>query len=158
MSFNFDELLNQGKDAADLVTRNNGEISEVLTNLKQSISRFLELEINFLEQVQYEEDENHSPLRFAKMFEPLKKTGYNNILIEHEETGITKTLMTIKRSNDGYPIKVVHDKNHYSADNQSEFAQAVGAVVSNSQTHLMFRSFKRAVEEKRQQTLDANKP
>ncbi|MDE1312641.1 hypothetical protein L9W73_17000 [Vibrio aestuarianus] len=156
MSFNFDELLNQGKDAADLVTQNKREINEVLTNLKESISRFLELDIKFMEQTQYEDDKP-SVYRVATMFEPRKKTGYSYILIENEETGVSKTLMTIKRSSEGYPIKVVHDKNHYSADNQSEFAQAVGSVVSNSQTHLMFRGFKRSVEEKRQQTLDADK-
>lgn len=157
MSFNFDELLNQGKDAADLVTQNKREINEVLTNLKESISRFLELDIKFMEQTQYEDDDKPSVYKVATMFEPRKKTGYSYILIENEETGVSKILMTIKRSSEGYPIKVVHDKNHYSADNQSEFAQAVGSVVSNSQTHLMFRAFKRSVEEKRQQILDADK-
>lgn len=157
MSFNFDELLNQGKDAADLVTQNKREINEVLTNLKESISRFLELDIKFMEQTQYEDDDKPSVYKVATMFEPRKKTGYSYILIENEETGVSKILMTIKRSSEGYPIKVVHDKNHYSTDNQSEFAQAVGSVVSNSQTHLMFRAFKRSVEEKRQQTLDADK-
>ncbi|MCG3826847.1 hypothetical protein [Photobacterium damselae] len=153
MSFNFDELLSQGKDAADLVTQNESEINEVLINLLDSISRFMELDIKFTEQDQYEGDNKPAFYKIATMLEPGKKTGYSYILIVNEETGVSKTLMTIKRSSEGYPIKVVHDKNHYSADNQSEFAQAVGSVVSNSQTHLMFRGFKRSVEEKRQQIL-----
>ncbi|EKO3914745.1 hypothetical protein P0F25_003487 [Vibrio metschnikovii] len=147
MSFNFDELLNQGKDAADLVTRNNREIDEVLNDLKVSISKFLDLDIDFVEKEQYEDEIQPSLYSVANILRPRKKTGYKYLLIEHEATGISKTLMTIKRSSEGYPTKVVHEKNNYSADNQSEFAQAVGAVIANPQTHLMFRNFIRAVLE-----------
>lgn len=161
MSFDFYDLLNQGKEAADSVTKNNNEISEVLTSLKESISNFLEFDIKFREEIEYEARDKATASKPSSMFfvrstliESLKPTGYTNIYIEHEETGVlSKVLLTIKRSSEGYPVKVVHEKNHYSADNQSEFAQAIGAVVSNAQTHLMFRSFQRAVEEKRQQAL-----
>ncbi|CAH6926729.1 conserved hypothetical protein [Vibrio chagasii] len=146
MSFNFDELLNQGKEAANLVTQNNREIKEVFTKLNTSLSRFLEVEIQFLEEIEYEDDGKAAILRAVSMFEPRVKTGYNNISIKHEETNVKRHFMSVKRSSEGYPITVVHEKNHYVADNQDEFAQAVGTVVSNSQTHLMFRGFKRAID------------
>lgn len=147
MSFNFDELLNQGKEAAELVTENNREIREIFISLKDSLSRFLELEIDLVEDVKYEDEGKPTFLRAASMFEPRKKTGYNDVSVKYNETNTKRKLMSIKRSKEGYPITVVCDKDHYVADNQAEFAEAIGTVVSNSQTHLMFRGFKRTIAE-----------
>ncbi|WP_269139921.1 hypothetical protein [Psychrosphaera haliotis] len=40
MSFNFDELLQQGKGAAENVLKNKREIKEVLNDLENSLSQF----------------------------------------------------------------------------------------------------------------------
>ncbi|OQU55955.1 hypothetical protein [Vibrio parahaemolyticus] len=147
MSFNFDELLNKGNEAADLVVQNNSEIKAVLDDLEASLARFLGIDIKLVEEIEYEDDGKHPFMRTATIFEPRKRTGYNHISVLHEETGVKQKIMTIKRSNEGYPIVVVDGKNHYSSDNQSEFADAVGSVVTNSQTHLIFRAFARNVKE-----------
>lgn len=159
MTFNFDEFLNKGNDAADLVIKSNEEVDEVLTILKDSISRFLNLSIELDEKEQYEDDDKPMSYRNLMNIDPLrilKKTGYIYISITNKETGINKVLMNIKKSSEGYPIKIVHDKVHYSADNKGEFIQVVGDIVSNPQTNLMLRGFKRSVEEK-QETLDSDK-
>lgn len=147
MSFNFDELLNKGNEAADLAVQNNSEIKAVLDDLEASLARFLGIDIKLIEEIEYEDDGMSPFKRTASIFEPRKKTGYNYISISHEEAGIKRKIMKIKRSNEGYPIVVVDGKNHYSSDNQSEFADAVGIVITNSQTHLIFRAFSRNVKE-----------
>ncbi|GGI70236.1 hypothetical protein GCM10007978_05220 [Shewanella hanedai] len=157
MSFNFDELLIQGKDAADLVQQNKNEIEEVYEKLGHSLSSFLALDIKFEEDVEYKKENNNTAIHRSAIdilalhsvgFPKSRElTGYNYIFIKHEKTDVKKSLMKVKRSNGGYPITVVHEKNHYVADNQKEFADAVGVVVSDYQTHLMLRSFKRLVDE-----------
>lgn len=154
MSFNFENLLNQGKESANLVIKNNSEIEQVIDAFRSSLASFLELNINFTEEIEYEDDTNilATQMRLASLFEPRKKTGYSYICIKHNETGITRRLIKIQRSNDGYPISVVIDKSHYISDNQEELAHALGAIASNSQTHLTLRAFQRMVEEKNTQT------
>ncbi|PMN73672.1 hypothetical protein [Enterovibrio norvegicus] len=148
MSFNFGVLLNQGKEAADLVTENRRQVREVFNKLNDALSEFLGLDITLAEEVEYEHHDSAMHLRVLVSLGERKKTGYDKILIKHEISGVEKKLMMIKRSADGYPITVVHEKNHYVADNQDEFAGAIGLVLSSSQTHLMFNSFRRLVREK----------
>ena len=57
-------------------------------------------------------------------------------------------MFKLKRSDDVYPITIAKERNHIVSDEQSEFANAVGQIVSNSQFHLQLNSFKRQVEEK----------
>lgn len=155
MPINFEDLLNLGKESADLVIRNNSEIDETIESFRASLSTFLNLNINFTEEIEYEDDTNSFAARIRitnNLFEPRKKTGYSYICIQHTETGVTRRLIKIQRSNDGYPITVIIDKSHYINDNQEEFARALGAIASNSQTHLTLRSFQRMVEEKNTQT------
>ncbi|MCD9501754.1 hypothetical protein GLP37_06150 [Photobacterium phosphoreum] len=146
MPINFDELLSQGNDAADLVIQNRSEINAVFENLRSSLSRFFAFEIRFVEEPEYE-DENKTPMsRISLMMtHPRKLTGYNHVYIESEEAGIRRKLTSIKRSPEGYPVTIVNAKNHYVAEIQEEFAAALGCVVSNPQTHLMFRNFKKNV-------------
>lgn len=144
MTFNFDELLLQGDSAAKLVIQSNAEIEEVFDELKSSLSRFLELDVTLVEEIEYEED----PLPIKNFFSYNRTaTGYNLIFIKHELSNIRKYLMSIKRSPDGYPIIVVYDRNQYVADDKSEFAQGVGRVISNAQVHLALKVFKRNVAE-----------
>ena len=154
MSFNFDELLNQGRDAANLVIQNKREIKDVFDNLESSLSRFLELEVTIVEETAYEDDNKHPIMRTVTLFEPRKITGYNYVSVRHEESGVKRQLMLVKRSSEGYPITVVDGKNHYTADTQGEFAQALGTVIANSQTNLKLRGLKRAVAEALEKSAD----
>lgn len=151
MPINFEDLLNLGKESADLVIQNNSEIDVTIESFRVSLSIFLNLNINFTEEIEYEDDTNSFAFR-TRLFEPRKKTGYSYICVQHIETGVTRRLIKIQRSNDGYPITVIIDKSHYINDNQEEFARALGAIASNSQTHLTLRTFQRMVEEKNTQT------
>jgi len=148
MSFNFDELLQQGKGAAENVLKNKREIKEVLNDLENSLSQFLEMPIKFKEYIGYVKGDNDPFMRIASSFKPREKTGYNEVHIVSEQVDLSKEVFQLKRSDDVYPITIVRDRNHTVADDQKEFASAIGQVVSNSQFHLQLNSFKRQVEEK----------
>ncbi|MBY7924553.1 hypothetical protein KW453_20095 [Vibrio fluvialis] len=139
MTFNFDDLLLQGKSAADLVIQNNVEIKEVFAELEASLSRFLGLDITLDEEIEYEEAE------FKNIFERRKETGYKLVFVRDKASNVRKYLMSIKRSADGYPIVVAYDRNQYVADDKNEFAQGVGRVISNAQVHLNLNAFRRNV-------------
>jgi hypothetical protein len=148
MSFNFDELLEQGKGAAEDVIKNRKEIKDVFNDLQDSLSKFLEIPIKFEERIEYVGDKLDAISRLALQFKPKEKTGFNVVNIVSEEVGISRVVFKLKRSDDVYPITIVRDRNHSVADNQSEFASSIGQIASNSQFHLQLRSFKRQVEEK----------
>jgi hypothetical protein len=148
MSFNFDALLQQGKGAAENVLQNRKEIREVLTDLESSLSQFLNLDVEFEERIEYVHDDSDPFTRAANIFKPREKTGFNVVYIKSKSVAVEKTLFKLKRSDDVYPITIAKDRNHLVSDEQSEFANAVGQVVSNSQFHLQLNSFKRQVEEK----------
>ncbi|MEW6989641.1 hypothetical protein AADZ91_03035 [Colwelliaceae bacterium 6441] len=148
MNFNFDELLQQGKGAAENVLKNKREIKAVLKDLENSLSQFLEMPIKFEEYIGYVKNDNDPFTRLAGSFKPREKTGFNEVHIVSEQVDFSKEVFQLKRSDDVYPITIVRDRNHSVADDQSEFASAVGQIVSNSQFHLQLNSFKRQVEEK----------
>ncbi len=148
MSFKFDELLQQGKGAAENVLKNKSEIKEVLKDLENSLSQFLETPIKFKEYIGYVKQDNDPFRRIANPFIPREKTGYNEVHIVSEEVEFSKEVFQLKRSDDVYPITIVRERNHSIADDQSEFASAIGQIVSSSQFHLQLNSFKRKVEEK----------
>jgi len=148
MSFNFDELLQQGKGAAENVLKNKREIKEVLTDLENSLSQFLETPIKFKEYIGYVKQDNDPFRRITSSFIPREKTGYNEVHIVSEEVELSKEVFQLKRSDDVYPITIVRDRNHSVADDQNEFAMAIGQIASNSQFHLQLNSFKRQVKEK----------
>lgn len=150
MSFNFDELLQQGKGAAENVIQNRREIKAVLNDLQSSLSQFLEMPIKFEEYIEYVENDS-DPLGIARLafqFKPKEKTGFNVVHIVSEQVEFSKEVFKLKRSDDVYPITIVRERNHSIADDQSEFASAIGQIVANSQFHLQLNSFKRQVEEK----------
>ncbi|WP_340642592.1 hypothetical protein [Photobacterium damselae] len=146
MSFDFDELLSKGFDAANLVIQNNNEINAVFDDLEASLTKFLGIKITLIEDIEYENKTKNPLMLTSSIFEPRKRTGYNSISIYSEEADIKRRIMKIKRSNEGYPIVVVDGKNHYLSDNQREFVEAVGSVIVNPQTHLTFRAFKESYE------------
>jgi hypothetical protein len=148
MSFNFDELLQQGKGAAENVLKNKREIKEVLTDLENSLSQFLEIPIKFVEYIGYVKNDDDAFMRMTNAFKPKEKTGYNEVHIASKQVEFSKEVFQLKRSDDVYPITIVRERNHSVADDQSEFASAIGQIVSNSQFHLQLNSFKRQVEEK----------
>lgn len=150
MSFNFDELLQQGKGAAENVIQNRREITAVLNDLRSSLSQFLGMPVKFKEYVEYVEDDSN-PMAIARLtlqFKPKEKTGFNVVHILSEQVECSKEVFKIKRSDDVYPITIARGRNHTVADDQSEFASAIGQIVSNSQFHLQLNAFKRQVEEK----------
>jgi hypothetical protein len=153
MSFNFDDLLNQGKEAADNVIQNEKEVDAVLKDLKVSLSKFLNFDISFQKRTEYKERglADHF-LSAANMLKPKELTGYDLFYIENVQFGVEKLFFKIKISNDIYPVSIVFNKNEFVSDNQEELAASIGEVVSNSQTHLMFNSFVREVNEKKLKT------
>lgn len=148
MSFNFDELLQQGKGAAENVIQNRREIKAVLNDLQSSLSQFLEIPIKLEEYIEYVQNDLEPLARISLQFKPKEKTGFNVVRIVSEQVDCSKEVFKIKRSDDVYPITIVRDRNHSVADDQSEFASSIGQIVSNSQFHLQLNSFKREVEEK----------
>ncbi|WP_367107521.1 hypothetical protein [uncultured Psychrobacter sp.] len=153
MAFNFDKLLQQGKGAAENVVKNQKEIKEVLEDLENSLGQFLEIPIKLEEYIGYVKNEEDPFVYIAKMLKPREKTGYDEVHISSEQVNLTKEIFQLKYSDDIYPVTIVRDRNHSVADNQSEFAAAIGQIVSNPQFHLQLNSFKRQVEEKLQESL-----
>lgn len=148
MAYNFDDLLQQGKGAADNVLQNKKEVKEVLKDLETSLNKFLKIPIKLKEYTGYVKEDLDPILRISNPFKPKEKTGYNEVHIVHEQLGLSKEVFQLKRSDDVYPITVVRERNHSVADDQNEFANAIGLIASNSQFHLQLNSFKRQVEEK----------
>jgi hypothetical protein len=148
MSFSFDELLQQGKGAAENVLKNRREIEEVLDDLKDSLTKFLDLEIEFEERIEYVRDGRDPFTGASSIFTQKEKTGFNVVYIKSKSVTVEKEIFKLKRSDDVYPITVAKERNHLVSDEQSEFANAVGQIVSNSQFHLHLNSFKRQVEGK----------
>lgn len=145
MSFNFDEFLQIGKTAAENVSKNNNEVTAVLADLKHSLSTFLGIDIEFDERIEYE-----LPDRFKMVinpFLPKEKTGFRALYITTPGTAAEIELFKLKRSQEVYPITIAMDQNRVVADDQDEFANAVGQLVSNSQFHLHLNSFKRKVDD-----------
>lgn len=148
MSFNFDNLLQQGKGAAENVVQNRKEIKAVLNELQISLSQFLEIPIKFVETTEYVQDDLNPILKMAFSSTPKEKTGYTVVHIVSEQVEYSTEIFKLKRSDDVYPVKIVRDKNHSVADDQNEFASSIGQIVSNSQFHLQLNSFKKQVEKK----------
>ena len=148
MAFNFDELLEKGKGAAENVLQNRKEIQEVLSDLKASLGKFLELDIEFYESTEYKDDNSHPFVKIANQFSPREATGFKILKVAHLESETEKSLFKLKRSDEVYPVTLAMEKNHIVSDNQKEFAASVGEAVSNSQLHLALKSFKREVEKK----------
>lgn len=148
MAFNFDEMLQQGKGAAENVIKNQKEIKEVLEDLENSLSQFLGMPIKLEEYIGYVKNDDDPFVYMAKILKPREKTGYDEVHISSEQVDLTKEIFQLKYSDDIYPVTIVRDRNHSVADNQSEFVSAIGQIVSNSQFHLQLNSFKRQVKEK----------
>ena len=148
MSFNFEELLQQGKGAAENVIKNQKEIEEVLENLEDSLNHFLEMPIKLEEYIGYVKNDRDPLLYITNAFKPREKTGYNEVYIVSEQVNLSEEVFQLKYSDDVYPITIARDRNHSVADNQIEFISSVGQIVSNSQFHLQLNSFKRKVKEK----------
>lgn len=146
MSFNFDELLQQGKGAAENVIKNKSEIEEVLKDLETSLNQFLERPIKLKEYIGYVKNDNLPFSAVGSLLKPKEKTGYNEVHIVSEEVNFSKEVFQLKRSDDIYPITIVRGMHHSVADNQSEFAFEMGQIASNSQFHLQLNSFKSQVE------------
>jgi len=153
MSFNFDQLLQQGKGAAENVIKNQKEIKEVLEDLENSLSQFLGMPIKLEENIGYVKNDEDPFVYIAKMLKPKEKTGYNEVHIVSEQVEFSKEVFQLKRSDDVYPITIVRERHHSVADDQNEFASAIGQIASNSQFHLQLNSFKRQVEEKLEERL-----
>lgn len=148
MSFNFDELLQQGKGAAENVMKNRSEIRSVLTDLENSLSKFLGMSIKLEEHTEYVQGDQNPITMFANSFKPKEKTGFNLVSIKSTEVDISKELFKLKYSDDVYPITIVRERSHLVADDQSEFASSIGQIASSSQFHLQLNSFKRQVDAK----------
>lgn len=141
MSFNFDDLLSQGKSAADAVVQNREEIQEVLDLLETSLSNFLQIQVSLSEETAYEDDGKPEAFRMVNILGVRKKADYNYLYLLHNETGIKTEIARLKRSKNGYPITIIFGKRHDLTDNQDDFAASLGTVVSDSQTHLRLRQF-----------------
>lgn len=143
MKFDFTKTLQHGHDAAEQVIKNNNEIEEIFKSLAISLNEYLDLKIELMETVEYE---SNNKTKIFNPFEIKVKTGRNIISLRHEETDVSKALFYIIRSEHGYPITVILDRDNYVADNQMDFYAAISTVISNGQTNIRIREFKRAVE------------
>lgn len=146
MEFNFEDLLKQGHEAAEIVIRNNSEIDEIFKSLAHSISNFIEIKVSLIEEKEYEFDEKSRNKLMSTFIVPSKvATGYNLVSIINPETNVSKSLFSIKRSGDGYPITVVFGKANFIAETQDELRSTIGLVISKPEINLALRSFKRDV-------------
>jgi len=148
MTFNFDDLLLQGKGAAENVIKNREEVQSVLNDLEKALSNFLGISVKFEEQAEYVQHDTNPIAIFANPFKPREKTGFNIVNIVNVETEISKEVFKLKRSDDVYPITVVRERSHSVANDQSDFASSIGQIASNSQFHLQLKAFKKQVEAK----------
>lgn len=146
MEFNFEDLLKQGHEAAEIVIKNKSEIEETFRLLERSISNFIEIEVSIIEEEEYDFDEKpRNKLMNAFIIPSQVATGYNLVSIKHPETNVSKYLFSIKRSSDGYPITVVFGKANFIAETQDELRNTIGLVISKPDINLALRSFKREV-------------
>ena len=148
MSFNFDELLQQGKTAAEIVEHNEMQIKEVLEDLENSLARFLDIPVALKEVTGYVK--NHStPLITAIEIikKPREKTGYMEVHIESRQVTYSQEIFQLKRSDNIYPITIVRERHRSVADNLDEFVSEIQQIASNAQLHLQLKSFKRTVQE-----------
>ncbi len=143
MAVNFYELLQKGKDAADQVIQNTNEIGATLDELRDSLSMFLEMDVDLVESIEYAGETSKGLV--IGMLTPRLKTGFNIVSIKHNVTNISRKLFSIKRASEGYPVTLVFDEAHYVADNKNEFDRALGVIISSSKTNLVLRVFKREV-------------
>ncbi|MFQ2454810.1 hypothetical protein ACK316_08465 [Aeromonas caviae] len=155
MGFNFEDFLNKGSEAADQVINNKKEINEVIKEMIISLTQFLEMGLQLIEETEFEDNDDNErvPMAHAAFlsYRDLKKrqaTGYTHISIASENDKIKETcyLFKLKRSPDGYPITVVKGDIHMVSENQNEFASAIGEVLSDAQTHIKLKSFVRKIK------------
>ena len=142
MSFNFDSLLTQGKEAAENVLRNQSEINAVFSNLEKSLSNFLSIDIYFEERPEYKHIGKPSffePL--SELSTPREKTEFNLVYIKRTNSHLEKAIFKIKHSDLGYPVTLVKGKQHYVCSNKSELEESLGDIVANPQLHLTLKSF-----------------
>ncbi|MDP2562835.1 hypothetical protein [Psychrobium sp. 1_MG-2023] len=139
MSLNFDKLLQKGKIAADNVIQNEAEIDDILKELQLSLSNFLNLEIKFLELIEYKTEPQ--PLGKISFYQPRVKTGFKEVHISSDNIDFSSEIFKIKRSDEVYPVTIVRGLNHSVADNKDELSLAIGEIVSNAQFHLQLKSF-----------------
>tara|TARA_Y100000052_G_scaffold21286_1_gene21387 strand:+ start:2180 stop:2671 length:492 start_codon:yes stop_codon:yes gene_type:complete len=147
MSFNFDAILQQGKVAAENVKKNRAQIKEVLSDLEESLKRFLDVDLKHEQRIEYLQNQDPM-LALTNMLKPTEITGYKLLYIKNKKSDEDLFLFKIKFSEDIYPVTIVREKNHIVADDQNEFADAVGQIMSSSQLHLKLGSFRRRVDEK----------
>lgn len=151
MEFNFEEFLTKGNDAANKVINNKKEIQEVLVGMKTSLSKFLNMELEIVEETEYEDDPS-VPMHVSAFISSMsvskrKKTGFIYISIKHISDKIKDEcyLFRLKRSPDGYPIIVAKDSFHIVSENQKEFSSAIGEILADAQTHIMLKQYVRKV-------------
>lgn len=151
MAFDFKKQLQAGKEAADNLLKNRNEIKDVLKDLVISLEEFLGIELTLEEYVEYEKT-GPEQIDLQKVFfgitKPKVMTGFNVLILKNNETEIEQKLFKIKRSKDIYPVTIETDNNRYVSENQYEFAESIGQSVSDSQIHLLLKSFSRKVKEK----------
>ncbi|WP_444906682.1 hypothetical protein ACJJIR_20870 [Microbulbifer sp. SSSA008] len=144
MNFRFDELLQEGKANADIVAKNNNEIQAVVDLLARSVTSFLDFRVEIFEEAEYETPSSAlQRIASNNLLESNKRkpTGYAVLYFRNPEADIKKPFVRIKRSEDGYPISVIHKKNHIVCENQLEFGSALGQVISDPQLHLSLKTF-----------------
>lgn len=140
MNFNFEEHLNIGKAAAELVTKNKSEIEFVFNAFKNALSKFLEIDISLAAEVEYE-SEKHPLIAIGKIWEPKKPTGRTNVYMANKDNSIRSIIFSLEEHKNGYPITIIHEKNYFVADTQDEVANALNEISTNSQFHLLLNSF-----------------
>lgn len=155
MEFNFNDYLTKGNEAAEKVINNRKEINNVMSEMRKSLIQFLEIELLLLEEAEYEDDILNENIRQGlSAFQPFngmmkrQTTGFTKISLVSDNDKIKDKcyLFKLKRSGDGYPIVVAKNEIHLVADNQSEFASAIGEVLADAQTHIQLKQFVRKIK------------
>jgi hypothetical protein len=143
MKFNFEDSLNKGKTAAELVITNNKEIKAVFDQFRDALSKFIQIEIELKEENEYETNRNDKSTLglIGRILADSKPTGKTNIFIQNKNGTIRNQLFTIEKNKNGYPISIIFQKDCFVASNQVEVANAIDEISMNPQFHLSLNSF-----------------
>lgn len=148
MEMNFKELLMQGESAANEIVRNHNEIETVLRELEKAISEHIKIMINLHSTPQIEQTLPNLSKEvgvFASLLSPKKETGFEIMSLHHDETSIDKPIFLMKKSENGYPVTVVHNKKEITADSQEDLTAALGIIIADPKTIFKLRSFSNEV-------------
>ncbi|MGL6006096.1 hypothetical protein [Aeromonas sobria] len=144
MAFDFIKHLKIGESAANEIVKNNNEIEFVIRELENAISEHIGIIIHLHSTIQLEDvmpDFSKKGIGLSAFFSQKIETGYDIISLHHDETSTDKPIFLMKKSPNGYPVTIIHNKREMVADSKEDLSDALGVVISDPKTIFKLRSF-----------------